>query len=84
MVLWAAPSYKMNLNSLSRKQFRIAIHNDVQNGGISFYLYNDGKLPIYVDGKVLLTRTKTQLYDKSFIEVRNDLKDLAMHASRLA
>ena len=67
----STPTYKMNLNSLSRKQFRIVIHNDVQNG-ISFYLYNDGKLPIYVDGKVLLNRTKTQLYDKSFIEVRTD------------
>ena len=53
-------SFKMNLKTLSRKQLRIAIHIDVHND-FAFFLYNDGRLPMYVDGKVLLTRTKTQL-----------------------
>ena len=34
-----------------------------------FYLYNNGKLPVYVDGKPMHAACKTQVYDKSIIEV---------------
>ena len=34
-----------------------------------FVLYNHGKLPVYVDGKIILKSCKTHVYDKSIIEV---------------
>jgi hypothetical protein len=34
-----------------------------------FILMNNGKMPVYVDGKIILDGCKTHIYDKSLIEV---------------
>ena len=37
----------------------------------AYVLLNNGKLPMYVDGKIILKECKTHIYDKSIIEVKN-------------
>lgn len=51
-------------NKISRNQATVVM---VSTG--VFLILNNGKLPIYVDGKIVTSRCKTQLYDKSLIEV---------------
>lgn len=52
---------------VSRKQCSITYQASVDK----FFLLNHGKQPVYIDGKVISSQQKTQLYDKSIIEVLN-------------
>jgi hypothetical protein len=57
-----------NLNrNISRKHGLIRMNDN----GI-FYLFNNSKRPIFVDGKIILKLCKTQLFDKSIIQVNFD------------
>lgn len=56
-------SYQMD-KKVSRDQCTINVIDTNK-----FVLLNNGKLPIFVDGKILINKCKTQIYDKSIIEV---------------
>lgn len=63
-----------NSNKISREHGFIRMY---ENG--TFYLFNNSNRPIFIDGKIILKSCKTQLFDKSIIQVNTSntsLKDL--------
>jgi microspherule protein 1 len=63
---------------VSRKQCSI---NMIDMG--AFILSNHGKLPVYVDGKIILNSCKTHIYDKSIIEIGKFSMLLLINYSRM-
>jgi hypothetical protein len=52
-------------NKISRNHGSIKM-----NDNCTFYIYNNSNKPLFVDGKIVLKACKTQLFDKSIIQVR--------------
>lgn len=59
---------KENLDTIKRKLSRNQCSIVMTDSGL-FYLFNNGKMTIFVDGQVLLPMNKVKLNDKSLIEV---------------
>jgi len=66
---------KEDLDPIKRKLSRNQCSIVMVDSGI-FYLFNNGKMAMFVDGQVLLPMSKVKLNDKSLIEVNIFTKHL--------